>query len=103
MTQVWEWETCRLSSERVFTMMDSGRLPKAWNDLYAIKDVHRDAIAIGNREYAQRQANTTRTNNAATNANTHKQRTANQTTQTGITTESQTDSHVTRGNPGSHG
>ena len=49
MASSWEWETCRLWSEQVFTMIDDGRLPHAWDDRYAIKDVQRDACAVGIR------------------------------------------------------
>ena len=37
MAQVWEWETCHLWIEPVFTMMDNGWLPLGWHDLYTIK------------------------------------------------------------------
>ena len=45
----WEWNTCRLWSEKVFDMIDDGRLPHAWSDHYAVKDIQRDAYAVGNR------------------------------------------------------
>ena len=37
----WEWETCMWWSERVFTMIDDGRLPHGWADEYAVQDVQR--------------------------------------------------------------
>ena len=49
MDQTWDWETCRLWSERVFAMMEDGRPPLGWADAYAIKDVQRDAISEGLR------------------------------------------------------
>ena len=45
----WDWNTCRIWSEKVFDMIDDGRLPHAWADHYAVKDVQRDAYAVGNR------------------------------------------------------
>ena len=45
----WEWNTCRIWSEKVFDMIDDGRLPHAWADHYAVKDIQRDAYAVGNR------------------------------------------------------
>ena len=70
MAQAWEWETCRLWSERVFTMMDDGRLPRGWADIYAIKDVQRDAIAVGNRERAEQRQRQTAYKPTNTQANT---------------------------------
>ena len=51
----WDWESCMWWSERVFTMIDDGRLPHAWADEYAVKDVQQDAFAIGVRTTARPQ------------------------------------------------
>lgn len=45
----WDWETSLMWSERVFSMIDDGRLKKGWEDLYAIKDVQRDVHSVGTR------------------------------------------------------
>lgn len=45
----WDWDTCLLWSERIFSMIDDRRLPRGWADIYAIKDVQRDAQAVGTR------------------------------------------------------
>ena len=45
----WEWETCLTWSERIFDMIDDGRLKMGWSDLYAIKDVQRDVCAVATR------------------------------------------------------
>ena len=57
----WDWETCMWWSERVFTMIDDGRLPHGWADEYAVKDVQRDAFAIGVRTTARPQRTQTST------------------------------------------
>ena len=53
----WDWHTCRLWSEKVFDMIDDGRLPHAWADHYAVKDIQRDAYAVGNRVNQQKRSN----------------------------------------------
>ena len=35
----WDWIICLTWSERVFTMIEDGRLPCGWQDIYPIKDV----------------------------------------------------------------
>ena len=49
----YDWHTCRSWSESIFLMIADGRLPYAWADLYAIKDVQRDAVLPENRRPAQ--------------------------------------------------
>ena len=58
MASTWEWATCRLWSERIFSMMDDGRLPNAWAEVFAIRDVQRDAITVGTRIGGNGQAQT---------------------------------------------
>ena len=55
----------------MFTIMDDGRLPRAWSDQYTIKDVQRDVIAISNRDHPQqRQTNRGKTSTTANNTTT---------------------------------
>ena len=61
----WDWHTCRLWSEKVFDMIDDGRLPHAWADHYAVKDIQRDAYAVGNRVTQQKRANNNTRNTQA--------------------------------------
>ena len=54
MAAYWEWETVLLWSERVFSMINDGRLKDGWADRYAIKDVQRDIFAVGARLNAKK-------------------------------------------------
>ena len=70
----WDWCTCRLWSERIFDMIDDGRLPHAWSDHYAVKDIQRDAYAVGSRIAQPKRANGSRhaqTAPTATHSNAH--------------------------------
>ena len=42
-------ENVRMWSEKVFSMINDGRLKTAWSDRYAIKDIQRDTYKIGTR------------------------------------------------------
>ena len=45
----WEWETVLMWSEKVFAMVNDGRLKQGWADRYEIKDIQRDIYAVGVR------------------------------------------------------
>ena len=53
----WEWDLCLLWSERVFSMIDDGRLPGGLDDNNAIKDIEWDACAVGTWLYAKKNGN----------------------------------------------
>lgn len=73
MACTWDWHTCRQWSETVFIMIADGRLPAAWSDRYAIKDVQRDICAVGTRleklKPATKTTKRTETSNAAATTN----------------------------------
>ena len=49
MAEDWSWPTCLRWSEKVFKMIEDGRLANGWLDAYAIKDVQRDVCLLGSR------------------------------------------------------
>ena len=49
MANDWSWPTCLRWSEKVFRMIEDGRLADGWTDAYAIKDVQRDICLLGTR------------------------------------------------------
>ena len=49
MAEDWSWPTCLRWSEKVFRMIEDGRLANGWLDAYAIKDVQRDVCLLGSR------------------------------------------------------
>ena len=49
MADDWAWPTCLKWSEKVFRMIEDGRLASGWTDGYAIKDVQRDICLLGTR------------------------------------------------------
>ena len=46
----WDWKTCLVWSEKVFAMINDGRLEQGWLDKIQIEDIQRDVCAIANRE-----------------------------------------------------
>ena len=43
----WELKTAFMWSEKVFSMVNDGRLESGWSDRYAIKDIQHHVYAIG--------------------------------------------------------
>ena len=49
MAQDWSWPTCLRWSEKIFRMLEDGRLINGWLDGYAIKDIQRDICMLGTK------------------------------------------------------
>ena len=49
MAEDWSWPTCLKWSEKVFRMIEDGRLANGWSDGYEIKDIQRDVCLLGVR------------------------------------------------------
>lgn len=75
MALTWDWSTCRLWSEKVFSMISDGRLPHGWAGQIAIKNTQTDVCLIGTRAdlTAQKKQYTQRGTNHNTQATNYSQ------------------------------